>query len=382
MYNQTMGEVTSKRKYSFGDWFRLCPARHVLSAAGLLLLAAYFSLRNHAGIMGVLSRDFVRPFHRFMTRLTGALPFSAAECLIVSGILAALVYIIFSIVGFIRKPEKWKRLYRFCMTCLTVFLLIYSGFSLLWGVYYYTSDFEAQSGIVAQPLRTEQLETVTRYFTDLVNEYGAQVARDETGLFAENRETYFTHSTALYAAVEREFPCLSGDPVAAKPFFFSVFMSYVNFTGFYFPFTGEANINTDAPSSLTPATIAHEQAHQRGVAQEDEANFCAVLASLTDGDPVYCYSACLLAYIHLGNALYQADYDAWLENYQRLSPGVRADLTENNAYWVRFETPVSTVSDSVYTGFLHSYGQTLGLQTYGKCVDLLVTYYYDKIIEH
>lgn len=372
-----MDESTKKRAYRLPDWFRLCPARHILSALGLALIGMYFALRGNEALMAALSRGFVRPFHRFLTRLTGYVPFSVAECLIVTGVVLLLIYIIYFFVGMIRKPEKGKRVYRLVLTCLTAFALIYAGFCLLWGVYYYTSNFETQSGIVAQPLSTEQLETVTRYFTGLVNEYGAQVPRDENGLFSADMGDYFAYSSRLYSAVEREVPCLAGDPVEAKPFFFSIFMSYVNFTGFYFPFTGEANINIDAPACLIPVTIGHELAHQRGVAQEDEANFCSVLASLTDGDPVYCYSACLLAYIHLGNALYKADYDAWLENYQRLSDGARADLAENNAYWARFETPVSTVSDTVYTGFLHSYGQTLGLQTYGKCVDLIVTYYYD-----
>lgn len=374
-----MEDTKLKTRSRLAAWYRLCPVRHVLCAAGLLLLAAYFALRGDAAVMAAVSRGFVRPFHRFMARRTGALSFSAAECLIVAGAAAALVYIVYTIIGLIGKPGKWKRVYRFFLTCLTASALIYAGFSLLWGVYYYTSDFEAQSGIVAQPLSTQQLEAVTRYFTDLVNEYGAQVARDENGLFAEDMDTYFARSPQLYAAIEQEVRCLSGDPVRAKPFFFSYFMSYIHFTGFYFPFTGEANINTDSPGCLIPSTIAHEQAHQRGVAQEDEANFCAVLASLADGDPVYCYSSCLMAYIHLGNALYKADYDAWAENYARLSPGAKADIAANNAYWARFETPVSTVSDSVYTGFLHSYGQTLGLQTYGKCVDLLVTYFYPKI---
>jgi hypothetical protein len=92
-------------------------------------------------------------------------------------------------------------------------------------------------------------------------------------------------------------------------------------------------------------------------------------------DPVYRYSAALLAYIHLGNALYKADNEAWKAVYSSLSEEVRADLSANNAYWDQFETPVSTVSDTVYTGFLQSYGQTQGLKTYGACVDLLVAYY-------
>ena len=219
---------------------------------------------------------------------------------------------------------------------------------------------------------------VTCYFTDLVNHYDAQIRRGPDGAFAEDTAETFARSPGLYDNVVQSFPCLAGDAIAAKPFFFSRCMSYTNFTGFFFPFTGEANINTDAPPALLASTIAHEIAHQRGVAEEDEANFVAVLASLASGDPVYAYSSCLMAYIHLGNALYRADYDAWLENYGRLCDGARRDLADNRAYWAQFETPVSTVSDSVYTGFLHSYGQTLGLQTYGKCVDLLTVYYYES----
>ena len=68
--------------------------------------------------------------------------------------------------------------------------------------------------------------------------------------------------------------------------------------------------------------------------------------------------------------------------YRGLSAGVLADIADNNAYWQRRKTVVSKTSDAVYTGFLHSYGQTLGMQTYGACVDLLVAYYYnDTIVE-
>lgn len=44
----------------------------------------------------------------------------------------------------------------------------------------------------------------------------------------------------------------------------------------------------------------------------------------------------------------------------------------------QFETPVQKVSNTVYEGFLHSYDQTMGLKSYGACVDLLVNYYYEQ----
>ena len=376
-----MKETTKQNRITFRTWFALCPARHVLSLLGLAAIAAYFALRGRRDVMQALSDALARPWHRALSRICSHVSFSVAEALIALGISAGLVYIIFTVVQLIRKRGRGARIYRFLLTCLTAFALIYGGFCLLWGVYYYSADFEEQSGIRGAPASVEQLTAVTRYFTDLVNRYDVQIARDENGDFAEDMDAVFARSPALYDAAETALPCLKGDALAAKPVLFSRAMSYINFTGFFFPFTGEANINVDSPACLVPSTIAHELAHQRGVAEEDEANFVAVLASLESGDAAYCYSSCLLAYIHLGNALYAADYDAWRDNYYRLCDGARHDLEENSRYWAQFETPVSTVSDQVYTGFLQSYGQTLGLKTYGKCVDLLIAYYDTTALE-
>ena len=66
-------------------------------------------------------------------------------------------------------------------------------------------------------------------------------------------------------------------------------------------------MNVDAPSCLLPATIAHEMAHQRMVAAEQEANFVGIAASVTSGDPVYVYSGYLMGLIQLCNALYPVD---------------------------------------------------------------------------
>lgn len=376
-----MNETKEKRS-ALARWFLLCPVRHVLTAMFGLLIALYFLLRSNRALLYWLSDNFVRPWHRAASRLCSYLPFSVAELLIVLAVLAGLVYIIFCIARIIRRDGKLKQAYKLVLTAAMAFCVIYGGFCTLWGIYFYTADFEEQSGIHSEPLSKEQLETVTRYFTLLVNAYSDDVSRDENGVFNEPTDSFFDCSAHLYDAVSESYSCLEGAALATKPFFFSEILSRITFTGFFFPFTAEANINTDSPACLIPSTIAHEIAHQRGVAEEDEANFVAVLACLEDGDPVFCYSACLLAYIHLGNALYRADYEAWKANYETLSPGVVADLRANNAYWDKYkDTVVEKASDAVYTGLLHSYGQEQGLQTYGACIDLLVAYYYDDAIK-
>ena len=236
----------------------------------------------------------------------------------------------------------------------------------------------AASGLDSGEISTEQLETVTAYFAALSNRYAGQVQRDENGLYTADRAAILARSPEVFEKIQEKFPCLAGPAVAAKPFMFSKLLSYTDFTGFFFPFTGEANVNTDFPPSLFASTVAHELSHQRGVAKEQEANFVAVMASLEYGDADYCYSACLLAYTHLGNALYSADREAWRAIYESLDENILKDFAANRGYWAQFETPVQAVSNTVYEGFLQSYDQELGLKSYGACVDLLVNYYYEE----
>lgn len=290
-----MDQTKTKEKSIPARLFRLCPVRHCVSAAFILLIVFYFLLRDNKALMSFISEKLVQPWHHLAGRLCSVFPFSVCELIIVLAIAGDIVYIAFSIVQMIGNGNPAPGLYRLALTVIMVFGIVYGGFCILWGVYYYSSDFEEQSGVYAEPVSNEQLLTVTRYFTAKLNSYADAVARDENGVFNEDLDAIFAHSSRLYDSVCETFPCLEGDDLTPKPFFFSDILSRISFTGFFFPFTGEANINVSSPACLIPSTIAHELAHQRGIAEEDEANFVGILACLEDGDPVYCYSACLLA---------------------------------------------------------------------------------------
>lgn len=371
---------TKTKKLNFKALYRLCPGAHWLTLVSALLILMHLATRGDHRLMVWLSENLVRPVHGLLAWLCSYAPFSVAELVICLAVIGAVVYIMFEIARLIRRPEKLRRVYIIIVTLLAVLLLVYAGFCLLWGIYYYGDDFQAKSGLKAEEISVEQLSEVTAYFADLANEYSTQVTRDENGVYTADREAILARSPEVFGAVTELFPCLRGPGVAAKPFALSRILSYLDFTGFFFPFTAEANVNVDFPPSLFAATVAHELSHQRGVAKEQEANFVAVLASLEYGDADYCYSAALLAYTHLGNALYKADIEAWQQVYGSLNRYVLADFVCNREYWKQFETPVQTVSNTVYEGFLQSYDQKLGLKSYGACVDLLVNYYYEAAL--
>lgn len=371
-------EKTKEKRGGFRALFALCPAAHVgflISAAVILL---HLGTRGNYRLMNYLAVNAVRPAHGFLAGLFSAFPFSAAEFIIYAVAGWAVVYLILELVRLALHKDRLKRAYKLLLRLLSLGLGIYALFCLFWGVYYYGDDFMAASGLDSGEISTEQLETVTAYFAALSNRYAGQVQRDENGLYTTDRAAILARSPEVFEKIQEKFPCLAGPAVAAKPFMFSKLLSYTDFTGFFFPFTGEANVNTDFPPSLFASTVAHELSHQRGVAKEQEANFVAVMASLEYGDADYCYSACLLAYTHLGNALYSADREAWRAIYESLDENILKDFAANREYWAQFETPVQAVSNTVYEGFLQSYDQKLGMKSYGACVDLLVNYYYEE----
>lgn len=309
-------------------------------------------------------------------RLWYLFPFSVVEWFYVAFILGVLVWL--AVLFHRLRTGRGRRrriayggVLGLACLCLTAWGLYCVG----WGVNYYADGFQEQSGVRAQPVTAEALERVTALFIAGLQETADQVPRDGDGLFAVPRDEIFAASTSVYDNLSRRFPFLEREDRVPKRMFFSRLFSAMNFTGFYSPYTGESSLNVDSPVCLLPANIAHELAHQRGIASEQECNFLAIAAATSSDDPAYQYSGYLMGYIHLSNALYRADQDRWRAVTAGLPEPARADLRCHSAYWAQFEGPAATVSKAIYDSSLKSYGQTDGIQSYGTVVDLLVAYY-------
>ena len=362
-----------------GTFWKRHAKLHLWLAADLCLLGAFWLLRGNRAWMNALAERVTDPLRRTAGRVCYRVDFSVMEALGVLLALAAAAYLVWSVRAVVRAAGRRRdRAYSALLGALCAALSIYAGFCLLWGVSFWTDSFQDRSGIRAEPVDQEDLLAVTEYFAERLAESGAQVPRDEVGLFAVLREEILADSVRVYDALEREFPFLEFDDPGVKPMAFSRLMSILDFTGFYCPWTGESNVNVDSPACLLPATVSHELAHQRGIASEQECNFLAVLASTASGLSAYEYSGWLMGYIHLGNALYRVDPDAYWAIRESLPEEVRADLAYNNAYWRQFQgTVAQTVSNKVYDTSLKAYGDEWGIQSYGTVTDLLVTYYKD-----
>ena len=302
----------------------------ILVPAALIALFHLFS--GHKRVMTALA-DGTLPLRQGLSRACSIFPFSVAEALCTLGVLAVTAWLVWTVVSVVKQKPRpgtlWKRL----RLLISVVLILYLLLCLLLGASYRGDSFQDRSGLRAQPQSVETLREVTALFVDRLTAASPKVPRNGDGTFAVSQEAIFAAATDIYRGAEARFPLLALRDVTPKKAFYSRLMSIFNYTGFYFPYTGEATLNVDPPDNLLPATIAHEMAHQRGVASEQEANFVAVLACVESGNAAYEYSGWLFGFVHLGNALYRWDPDTYFDLAGQLPQEVWADLEANRVYW-------------------------------------------------
>ena len=164
----------------------------------------------------------------------------------------------------------------------------------------------------------------------------------------------------------------------AKPVALSGVMSVLHITGFYFPWTGEANYNRVQPACTMPFVIGHEKAHQRCISSEDEANFFGFLACSRSDDPYVRYSAYLFAQRQLLYELLKLEPERARELVALRYPGVQRDVDAVRAYWEQLDKGVAgevgKASHAVNDVYLKTNGVEGGIDSYLLSAKLLIVY--------
>ncbi len=321
-----------------------------------------------------------RGLSQFVSLITGIIPVSLAELLILILPVILIILLIRFIVRMVkdranRKIHAVKGLINMlCVISVGLFL-----FTMLGGLNYYRYSFAHYSNLEIDKYSVEELYGLTKQLADQANELRSQVpAVDDNGIFMLSMSKYELAKEANKAmkSISGEYPVLGGRYANPKPVLLSPLMSYADITGIFIPFTMEANVNVDIPDYSIPSTMLHEMAHQRGFMREDEANFIAYLAGICSDNVELMYSSVMLALISSGNALYRQSTDLYFEIRGTYSEGVIADIRDNSQYWAKYEdTVVSTVSNRINDTYLKANAQADGVKSYGRMVDLLLARY-------
>ncbi|MBP3578983.1 MAG: DUF3810 domain-containing protein [Lachnospiraceae bacterium] len=332
-----------------------------------------------AGIYKVLSQG--------MSMLTGWIPFSLMELIIIVGPVTVLVLIVRQIVRVVKNVSK-KRFLLF-MTMLQNLLclaaVIFFGYVLLCGVNYHRYPVAYHLGLTVENSTVEELAGLYTELADKATELRAQLTTEnEKGIYElpYSERQLGKEAKKAYRELAKEYPVFGGLYPAPKAVLFSRLMSWTEITGVFTPWTMEANVNIDISPYSIGSTMCHELAHLRGFMREDEANYISYRACMSSDSLDLQYSGTMLALIHTGNALYRQDADKYFELYQaHISAKVSGDLIANNEYWDQFEKPVvgdttvGEIADKVNDAYLKANDQTDGTKSYGRVVDLLLAEY-------
>ncbi|MBS1741860.1 MAG: DUF3810 domain-containing protein [Bacteroidetes bacterium] len=345
-----------------------------------ILMAGCAAIHVYAGdpmrVETGYSSRFSPWFSNGLRILFGKVPFSFGD--ILYGLL--LIWMVWKFVRFLgrmirkgrvssRRVYLGKALLSTVIFCSSMYLL----FNISWGINYDREGIAWQLGLKPDKYSKSDLEEINCLLVDKINQSKKELVREKAG-YPEN-EMLIREVADAYKVASNDFTFLRYEPVSIKPSVWGWLGNYTGFTGYYNPFTGEAQVNTTVPEFLHPFIVCHEVAHQLGYAKEMEANFVGYLAGSRSDNELIRYSTYLDLFIYSNRNLAITDTTQAKLYRKDLDKAVIADLQE----WVRFlnkhRSPVEPIFRWIYGKYLENNGQPQGLMSYDEVTGLLVAYY-------
>ena len=329
----------------------------------------------------IISEDFANFYNRYpaaflrglFAAVTSVIPCSVAEAAIIFAPVLMVAIIIYANKKF---TSSWREVGKFLLITLSVASLFFSTFALNFGAGYHTSSVDKLLGLERRDVSAEELRETAEYLVQEINKYTNTLTANNEGstVMPYGYDTLSEKLVEAYDKVCDEHAFISRFSSKVKPVLLSEPWTYTHIAGVYTYFTGESNINVNFPDYTLPYTAAHEMAHQRGVAREDEANFVAFLVCAASDDDYIRYSGYLNLYEYVSNALYRADKDAYAEVRSGLDPVARVEMSAYSKFFDKYrENVAATVTETVNNTYLTIQG-TPGTKSYGMVVDLAVAY--------
>lgn len=309
----------------------------------------------------------------FLKFIFGWLPYSVGDILY-GFFTGLLLWKLAKIIKAALKNEITKeRLKEVSYKAVIFMLQVYVLFNLLWGINYNRKGIVGQLGISVEKYSSADLKNIDSLLLLKVND--RKMAAIRQAAYETVDTVIFNRAISAYQQAEKQYPFLQYQTVSLKKSMWGWLGNYLGFTGYYNPFTGEAQVNTTVPRFLQPFTTCHEIAHQLGYAKEDEANFVGYLAASASTDTFFHYSVYLDLFIYANRNLYAVDSSAAKSFAKQLLPEVRADLKEWDKFNRQHRNPVEPVIHWMYGKYLEGNQQPLGVLSYDEVTGYLIAYY-------
>ena len=339
-----------------------------------LALIIYLAARLFPAFADFFNQNISELFRRTLAFFSSPIPFSLGEMLIL------LLPVGFGLTVWYAakyRCDTWRSTWSFVGILLAVLSMVLSLFVFTFATGYHGTTLDQKLDLEQKEVSAQELYQTALILTEKINEEKASMVYDGEGFSVMPYSLSEMNDKLLdaYDVFCENHDFIDHFDTRLKPVMLSELMNYTHITGVYSYFTGEANIDVAFPDYTIPYTAAHELAHQRGIAREDEANMVAFLVCMESEDAYIRYCAYLNMYEYVASALYRADRDLYAKARDTLEVEVRQEMAAYSSFFSKYQnSKASSVSGAVNDTFLKFQG-TEGTASYGMVVDLTVAYY-------
>jgi hypothetical protein len=339
----------------------------------ILIIAIKLWAYNHYNIEVFYTNKFYYFFSAALRFLFGWMTFSFGDVLyFIAG--CWLLWKLVKNVNLIFKKKITKALFLQKLAKLIfIFVTIYIVFNIFWGLNYNRKGIAWQLNLKEITYDTSSLKQIQQLLLKKVNDKKRALVNQKA--FYPDDKDLFKRAEYCYRDAAKKYPFIEYKTHSVKPSMYGWLGNYLGFTGYYNPFTGEAQVNTTIPKFLLPYITLHEIGHQLGYAKEDEASFSGYLAAVNSHDTLFQYSAYLDLYIYANREVFHVDSTASKFSATQLIPEVKADLLEwkrfNEAHKSFWERPITWL----YGKYLQINQQPKGMGSYNEVIGMLIAYY-------
>ncbi len=357
---------------------RLPLACIIIFALTAVTVGIYIAIRTNMQFADAINRTVSAVGRMLFAKLTGWIPFSFAEMLL---LLSPVILATVIVIGAKHFCNTARRMWIYVACIFSVVCMVFNLFVWNFAPGYNALPLDQKLELERKPVSAEELSKTADILLAELNVLESEIIFTESGA-SRMPYTYSQMNEKLMQAYDKvcqKYDFISNFHSRVKPVMLSEPMTYTHISGVYTFFTGEANINVNFPDYTIPFTAAHELAHQRGIAREDEANFVAFLVCIESDDVYIRYSGFLNLYEYVASALYSANYELYRENYYKQPQTIINERIAYSKFFDKYrENVVADVSEATNNAYLQSQGSPQGTRSYGMVVDLAIAYYRDK----
>jgi hypothetical protein len=337
----------------------------------LLLALAIFILMQLADDAALVERYYSNGFYIFICRIwhpvLNIFPFSVGDLLYI----AVVAWLIYKAVVLLRLLFK-KQFKQVGMLLLGLVIGVQVGilaFYLFWGMNYFRPSAAQRLNLRDTSFTTADLKAVTQVLIDSANVCRTRVTNAD---MAQSNSDIYAAATQAVKALSADSANFRAYHPDIKPSLLTVFLNYIGTSGYYNPFTSEAQLNYQMPVFNRPFVACHEMSHQMGYGAEDEADFAGFTVAINSHNRLLRYSAYHLAVSEFMYSLGHRDTVAFKALKATISKDVRHDYATERNYWLSYQNKLSAISSIFYDNFLKANNQPQGLETYNRMVLLVM----------